>query len=305
MIGFALRRILGLLPLLLLVLFLAFVFMRTAPGGPFDSERNLSPQIEQALRARYHLDEPVLQQFGRYLGDLAHGDLGPSFRYRNRSVAEIIRETAPISLALGVLSMAFALVFGLGAGIVSAVKARTGWDHLAMGLAMAGICIPNFVLGPVLVLVFALILHVLPPAGWGSPAHLVLPAITLGALRAASIARLSRGSLLEALGEDSIRTARAKGLSEPVVVLRHALKLAILPVVSYLGPATAATLSGSVVVERIFLVPGLGTFFVQSALNRDYTVAMGTVLFYSTLLMLLNLAVDLAYRALDPRVELA
>ena len=305
MIGFALRRILGLLPLLLLVLFLAFVFMRTAPGGPFDSERNLSPQIEQALRARYHLNEPVLQQFGRYLADLAHGDLGPSFRYRNRSVAEIIKETAPISLALGVLSMAFALVFGLAAGIVSAVKARTGWDHLAMGFAMAGICIPNFVLGPVLVLVFALILHALPPAGWGSPAHLVLPAITLGALRAASIARLSRGSLLEALGEDSIRTARAKGLSEPVVVLRHALKLAILPVVSYLGPATAATLSGSVVVERIFLVPGLGTFFVQSALNRDYTVAMGTVLFYSTLLMLLNLAVDLAYRAVDPRVELA
>jgi oligopeptide transport system permease protein len=305
MIGYALRRLLGLVPLLFLVLFLAFVFMRTAPGGPFDAERNLSPQIEQALRARYHLDEPVLQQFGRYLGDLAHGDLGPSFRYRNRSVAEIIAETAPISLALGVLAMAFALLFGLAAGIVSAVRARTGWDHLAMGFAMAGICIPNFVLGPVLVLVFALILHWLPPAGWGTPAHLVLPAITLGALRAASIARLTRGSLLEALGEDAIRTARAKGLSEPVVVLRHALKLAILPVVSYLGPATAATLSGSVVVERIFLVPGLGTFFVQSALNRDYTVAMGTVLFYSTLLMLLNLAVDLAYRALDPRVELA
>jgi oligopeptide transport system permease protein len=305
MIGYALRRLLGLVPLLLLVLFLAFVFMRTAPGGPFDAERNLSPQIEQALRARYHLDEPVLQQFGRYLADLAHGDLGPSFRYRNRSVAEIIAETAPISLALGVLAMALALLFGLAAGIVSAVRARSGWDHLAMGFAMAGICIPNFVLGPVLVLVFALLLHLLPPAGWGTPAHLVLPAITLGALRAASIARLTRGSLLEALGEDSIRTARAKGLSEPVVVLRHALKLAILPVVSYLGPATAATLSGSVVVERIFLVPGLGTFFVQSALNRDYTVAMGTVLFYSTLLMLLNLAVDLAYRALDPRVELA
>ncbi|HWN80760.1 MAG TPA: ABC transporter permease subunit, partial [Candidatus Udaeobacter sp.] len=299
MIGYALRRLLGLLPLLALVLFLAFVFMRTAPGGPFDTERTLSPQIEQALRARYHLDEPVLQQFGRYLGNLAHGDLGPSFRYRNRSVAEIIKETAPISLALGVLAMAFAVVFGVTAGIVSAVRARTAWDHLAMGLAMAGICIPNFVLGPVLVLVFALVLHWLPPAGWGSPAHLILPAITLGALRAASIARLTRGSLLEALGEDAIRTARAKGLSEPVVVLRHALKLAILPVVSYLGPATAATLSGSVVVERIFLVPGLGTFFVQSALNRDYTVAMGTVLFYSTLLMLLNLAVDLAYRALD------
>jgi oligopeptide transport system permease protein len=304
MIGYALRRLFGLVPLLLLVLFLAFVFMRTAPGGPFDAERNLSPHIEEALRARYHLDEPVLQQFARYLGDLLHGDLGPSFRYRNRSVAEIIRETAPISLALGALSIAFALLFGIAAGVVSAARANTGWDHLAMGAAMAGICIPNFVLGPVLVLVFALVLRVLPPAGWGSPAHLVLPAITLGALRAASIARLVRGSLLEALGEDAIRTARAKGLSERVVVLRHALKLAILPVVSYLGPATAATLSGSVVVERIFLVPGLGTFFVQSALNRDYTVAMGTVLFYSTLLMLLNLAVDLAYRMLDPRVEL-
>jgi oligopeptide transport system permease protein len=304
MIGYALRRLLGLLPLLALVLFLAFVFMRTAPGGPFDAERSLSPQIEQALRARYHLDEPLLRQFGRYLGDLAHGDLGPSFRYRNRSVAEIIKETAPISLALGVMAIAFALVFGIAAGVVSAVRPRTGWDHLAMGAAMIGICIPNFVLGPILVLVFAFTLRLLPPAGWGSPAHLILPAITLGALRAASIARLVRGSLLETLGEDSIRTARAKGLSEPVVVFRHALKLAILPVVSYLGPAAAATLSGSVVVERLFLVPGLGTFFVQSALNRDYTVAMGTVLFYSTLLMLLNLAVDLAYRALDPRVEL-
>jgi oligopeptide transport system permease protein len=304
MILYALRRLLGLVPVLLLVLLLAFVFMRTAPGGPFDAERTLSPQIEQALRARYHLDEPVLQQFGRYLGDLARGDLGPSFRYRNRSVREILWETAPISLALGLLSLGFALAFGIAAGILSAVRARSAWDHLAMGAAMAGICIPNFVLGPVLVLVFALLIPILPPAGWGSPAHLVLPAITLGALRAASIARLVRGSLLEALGEDAIRTARAKGLSEPVVVLRHALKLAILPVVSYLGPATAATLSGSVVIERIFLVPGLGTFFVQSALNRDYTVAMGTVLFYSTLLMLLNLAVDLAYRRLDPRVEL-
>jgi oligopeptide transport system permease protein len=304
MILYAVRRLAGLVPLLLLILLLAFVFMRTAPGGPFDSERSLPPQIETALRARYHLDEPLIVQFGRYLRDLSRGDLGPSFRYRNRSVVEIIAQTAPISLTLGMMAIALALVIGIPAGVVSALRQHTWVDHVAMAAATAGICIPNFVLGPLLVVLFAFGLGLLPPAGWGSPAHLILPAFTLGALRAASIARLTRGSLVEVLGEDSIRTARAKGLSERIVVFRHALKMAVLPVVSYLGPATAATLSGSVVVERIFMVPGLGTFFVQSALNRDYTMAMGTVLFYSTLLMLLNLAVDLTYKVLDPRVEL-
>lgn len=304
MTAYVLRRLLGVGPLVALIAFLAFLFMRTAPGGPFDQERALPPQIEQSLRAQYHLDEPLHRQFGRYLADLVRGDLGPSFRYRNRSVNEIIAQGAPVSLTLGVLAMAFALVVGVAAGVVSAVREHRWVDHAAMAVAMAGICIPNFILGPLLVLIFVFHFKLLPPAGWGGLEHLVLPAITLGAMRAATIARLTRGGMLEVLGQDFVRTARAKGLGEQVVALRHALKVAVLPVVSYLGPAMAATLTGSVVVERIFLVPGLGTFFVQSALNRDYTVAMGAVLFYSTLLILLNLAVDVIYTFLDPRVEL-
>lgn len=304
MTSYVLRRLLGVGPLLVLIALFAFLFMRTAPGGPFDQERALPAQIEASLRAQYHLDEPLLEQFGRYLGDIVRGDLGPSFRYRNRSVNEIIAQSAPVSLTLGVVAMAFALVLGIAAGVVSAVREHTWVDHTAMAVAMAGICIPNFVLGPLLILVFVFSFKLLPPAGWGALEHLILPALTLGAIRAATIARLTRGGMLEALEQDFVRTARAKGLAEQVVALRHALKVAILPVVSYLGPAMAATLTGSVVVERIFLVPGLGTFFVQSALNRDYTVAMGAVLFYSTLLIFLNLAVDIAYTRLDPRVEL-
>jgi oligopeptide transport system permease protein len=304
MTAYVLRRLLGVLPLLALIAFFAFVFMRAAPGGPFDQERALPPQIEASLRARYHLDEPLIQQFGRYIGDLARGDLGPSFRYRNRSVNEIIAQSAPVSLTLGVVAMAFALLAGITAGVIGALREHTWVDHAAMAMAMAGLCIPNFVLGPLLILVFVFHLRLLPPAGWGGIEHLILPAITLGGIRAATIARLTRGGMLEALEQDFVRTARAKGLGERVVAMRHALKVAILPVVSYLGPAMAATLTGSIVVERIFLVPGLGTFFVQSALNRDYTVAMGAVLFYSTLLVLLNLMVDVAYTLLDPRVEL-
>jgi oligopeptide transport system permease protein len=298
------RRLLGLIPLLAIALFLAFLFMRTAPGGPFDAERSLPPAIEAAVRARYHLDEPLFVQFGRYARELIRGDLGPSFRYRNRSVNEIIAQSAPVSLTLGALAMSIALVTGVAAGVMSAMRRGRFTDHAAMAISMAGICIPNFVLAPLFILVFAFGLGLLPPAGWGSLRQLILPALTLAASRAAIIARLTRSGMIEALSEDFVRTARAKGLSETAVALRHALRVAILPVISYLGPATAATLTGSVVIERIFLVPGLGTFFVQSALNRDYTVAMGTVLFYSVLLMLLNLTVDIAYHLLDPRVEL-
>jgi oligopeptide transport system permease protein len=303
-LAYVLRRLLGVVPLLALIALFAFIFMRTAPGGPFDQERALPAEIEASLQARYHLDEPLLQQFARYMGDLVRGDLGPSFRYRNRSVNEIIAQSAMVSLTLGVLAMALALLGGIAAGVVSALREHTWVDHAAMGLAMAGLCIPNFVLGPLLILIFVFHLRLLPPAGWGALEHLVLPAITLGAIRAAAIARLTRSGMIEALEQDFVRTARAKGLGERVIALRHALKVAVLPVVSYLGPAMAATLTGSIVVERIFLVPGLGTFFVQSALNRDYTVAMGAVLFYSTLLILLNLVVDIAYTLLDPRVEL-
>ena len=301
--AFILRRLLGMLPLLFLIALFSFLFMRTAPGGPFDDERTLPPQIEANLRARYHLDEPLLRQFGRYLGDLAHGDPGPSFKYRSRSVNEIIAQSAPVSLTLGALALALALLGGIAAGVVSATRRHSAADHLAMVLAMIGVCVPNFILGPVLIILLAFKVGWLPVGGWGSPAQLVLPALTLGAIRASYIARLTRTGMLEVLGQDFIRTARAKGLRERVVVMRHALKVAILPVVSYLGPAMASILVGSVVVEQIFHIPGLGSFFVQSALNRDYTMAMGTVLFYSTLLILLNLLVDVAYKLLDPRVE--
>jgi oligopeptide transport system permease protein len=303
MIGFVVRRLAGMVPLLVLIALAAFLFMRTAPGGPFDDERSLPPQIEANLRARYHLDEPLLEQFGRYLADLARGDLGPSFKYRNRSVGEIIAQAAPVSLTLGAVALLLALGIGIAAGVVSATHRHGAADHAAMVLALAGVCIPNFVLGPTLIILFAFALGWLPVGGWGSLPQIVLPAITLGAIRAAYIARLTRTGMLEVLGQDYVRTARAKGLGERVVVMRHALKVAILPVVSYLGPAMASIMVGSVVVEQIFHVPGLGTFFVQSALNRDYTLAMGSVLFYSTLLILLNLVVDVAYTYLDPRVE--
>ncbi|MGD8396623.1 MAG: ABC transporter permease subunit [Candidatus Eiseniibacteriota bacterium] len=303
MIRFVVRRLLGMVPLLVVIALAAFLFMRTAPGGPFDDERSLPPQIEANLRARYHLDEPLLQQFGRYVGELARGDLGPSFKYRNRTVNEIIAQSAPVSLTLGAVALLLALGIGITAGVISATHRHRAADHAAMVLALAGVCIPNFVLGPALIILFAFVLGWLPVGGWGSPPQIVLPAITLGAIRAAYIARLTRTGMLEVLGQDFIRTARAKGLTGRVVVMRHALKVAILPVVSYLGPAMASIMVGSVVVEQIFHVPGLGSFFVQSALNRDYTLAMGSVLFYSTLLILLNLMVDVAYHYLDPRVE--
>jgi oligopeptide transport system permease protein len=303
MISFIMRRLAGMVPLLFLIILVSFLFMRTAPGGPFDDERSLPPQIEANLRAKYHLDEPLLRQFGRYAADLARGDLGPSFKYRNRSVNEIIAQSAPVSLTLGVVALGLALAIGITAGVTSATRRDRAVDHLAMVLALIGVCVPNFILGPLLIILFAFKVHWLPVGGWGSPAQLLLPALTLGAIRASYIARLTRTGMLEVLGQDFIRTARSKGLAERVVILRHALKVAILPVVSYLGPAMASIMVGSVVVEHIFNIPGLGSFFVQSAINRDYTVAMGTVLFYSTLLIFLNLLVDVAYKYLDPRVE--
>jgi len=282
----------------------SFLFMRSAPGGPFDNERQLPPQIEANLRAKYHLDEPVLTQFGRYLGGLLHGDLGPSFKYQARTVNEIIAQSLPVSLTLGVCALSMALLLGIPVGIVGALHHNGFRDYLLMSTALLGICIPNFVLGPLLIIAVSFGLGWLPAGGWGSPTQLILPAITLGAIRAAYVARLARAGMLEIIQQDFIRTARAKGLSERVVVWKHAFRMAILPVLTYLGPATASILVGSVVVERIFNIPGLGTFFVNSALNRDYTMAMGTVLLYSALLITLNLIVDVLYTVIDPRVEL-
>ncbi len=304
MTRFLIRRILSTIPLLFAILLLSFLFMRSAPGGPFDGERSLPPQIEANLRAKYHLDEPLTEQFVRYMGDLAHGDLGPSFKYPGRTVNEIVAQALPVSLTLGALALAISLAIGIPAGVMGALYQNQARDYLLMGVSLLGICIPNFVLGPVLIIVFSFWLGWLPAGGWGTISQLILPALTLGALRAAYIARLSRAGMLEVIRQDFIRTARAKGLRERTVVVKHALRVAILPVLSFLGPAAASILVGSVVVERIFNVPGLGSFFVNSALNRDYTMAMGTVLLYSGLLITLNFVVDLLYAVVDPRVEL-
>lgn len=304
MLVFATRRLL-LLPLILFVTATAcFFILRTVPGGPFDQERVLPPQIQKNIEAKYSLDKPLVVQYGMYMRDLVHGDLGPSFRYLNRSVNEIILQAFPVSMMLGMLGLLFALTLGVGAGVLAAVKKNTALDYGSMTLAMVGVSVPNFVLGPVLIIVFVYYLGWFPVAGWGQPSHLVLPAVVTGAPYAAYFARLARGGMLEVLQQDYIRTARAKGLPARIVIAKHALKSGLIPVVSFLGPATASLLSGSIVVEMIFDIPGLGTFFTQGALNRDYLLVIGVVLVFATLLMLFNLLVDLAYAWLDPRIRL-
>lgn len=304
MIAFLVRRLLITVPLLLAIVVFSFLFMRLAPGGPFDADRALDPQVRANLEARYGLDQSLPKQLVIYVGGLLHGDLGPSFKYPGWTVRELIGQGAPVSLTLGAVALAIALALGIPLGVIGALRHHEWPDQVSTAAALIGVCVPNFVLGPVLVLVFVFGAGWLPVGGWGSPAQIVLPALTLGAVRAAYIARLTRAGMLDVLGQDFVRTARAKGLSEWAVVVRHTLRVALLPVVQYLGPAIAAILVGSVVVERIFNLPGLGTFFINAALNRDYTLAMGSVLLYSTMLIGLNLIVDLVARWLDPRVGL-
>ena len=305
MLRFAFQRLLGAIPTLLVLIALAFFLIRLAPGGPFDSEKQLPPEIEANLRAAYNLDEPLLMQLGRYLGNLLQGDFGPSFQYRDFTVTELIATGFPVSLRLGALAISLALVLGIAAGTLAALKQNRRTDYAVMGAAMTGISIPNFVMAPLLVLVFAVWLRWLPAGGLGNGEfrYLVLPVIALALPQVAYIARLTRGSMIEVLRSPFIRTARAQGLTTATIVLRHALKPALLPVVSYLGPALAAIVTGSVVVEQIFGVPGLGRFFVQGALNRDYTLVMGVVVFYGTLIIALNFLVDLVYGWLDPRLR--
>lgn len=306
MLGYSLRRLFGAIPTLLLLVAFAFFMIRAAPGGPFDTERQLLPEIEANLRAAYHLDEPLHRQFGRYLLGLARFDFGPSFQYRDYTVTELIMTGFPVSLTLGGAAMIVALLFGVTAGCVAALRQNSVVDHGVMALSMTGISIPNFVMAPLLVLVFAVYLRWLPAGGLGqgSPRNLVLPVIALALPQIAYLSRLTRGSMIEVLRSAFIRTAKAQGLSEWQIVLRHALKPTLLPVVSYLGPATAGVITGSVVIEQIFSVPGLGRFFVTGALNRDYTLVMGVVVFYGVLIIVFNFLVDLAYAWLDPKVKL-
>ncbi len=303
MLRFALKRVLGAIPTLLVLIALAFFLIKAAPGGPFDTDRRLPPEIEANLQAAYNLDEPLYRQFGLYLGGLLKGDFGPSFQYRDYTVTELIAAGFPVSLRLGGLAMLLAFVVGVVVGTVAALKQNAFTDHAAMAVAMTGISIPNFVMAPLLVLVFAVTLKWLPAGGLGDWRNFVLPVVALALPQIAYIARLTRGSMIEVLRADFIRTARAQGLPQRAVIIRHALKPALLPVISYLGPATAAIITGSVVIEQIFGVPGLGRFFVQGALNRDYTLVMGVVVFYGVLIVVFNLIVDLVYGWLDPRVQ--
>lgn len=303
MLGYVVRRVAGFVPVLFVVVSASFFIMRLAPGGPFDQDRALPDQVRANIDARYHLNDPLPQQYLRYLRDVLRGDLGPSFRYPDRTVNELLGLGFPVSFQLGSCALAVALGLGGTAGLVAGVRRNSLVDYCSMSCAVLGVSVPNFVLGPLLMLVFALWLGWLPVAGWGTWRQVILPAFTLGAFYAGYVARLTRAGMLDVFGQDFIRTARAKGLREAAIVLRHALPSAILPVVTYLGPASAAVLTGSVVVESVFSIPGIGRYFVAGALNRDYTMVLGTVVSYSVLLLGLNLVVDLLTAYLDPRIH--
>jgi len=301
---FLLDRVIWLGITLWVVFTVSFFLMRAVPGGPLDRERRLDPQIEKNLAARYHLDEPVWQQYLRELSHVVRFDFGYSYRMADFTVNEVIAQGLPISAALGLAAMGLALTLGLAAGVTSAAFRNSLLDRTLMSLATVGLAVPNFILAGVLIMLLVFVIPCFPAAGWGRPGHLVLPAVCLGLPYAASIARLTRTGLLEVLTQDFIRTARAKGLSNLTIILKHALPGALAPVVSFLGPAIAGIMTGSPVVEKIFAIPGLGMHFVEAALQRDYTLSMGLVLLFTLLLYVANVLVDLAYAILDPRVEL-
>jgi oligopeptide transport system permease protein len=304
-IVYLLRRLLSAIPTLLAIVTIAFFMMRIAPGGPFDTERHVPPEVEANLKKAYNLDKPLIAQYWDYLRGVVHGDFGPSFRYKDFTVTELIESGVPVSARLGASAIVISLVFGITFGTFAALHQNQFGDNAAMGLAVAGIAIPNYVVAPILTLIFGIYLGVLPVGGWndGALRNMILPVTTLALPLIAYITRLTRGSMIEVLRSDYIRTARAKGLPMRIIIWRHALPAAILPVVTFLGPAAAGVLTGSLVVEQIFGLPGIGRYFVQGALNRDYTLVMGVVILYASLIIILNLVVDLAYAALDPKVR--
>jgi len=312
MISYAMRRMLGAVPTLLVIITLTFFLMRLAPGGPFDSQRRLPPEIEHNVKAAYNLDKPVWQQYVLYLDHLAHGDLGPSLKIKDFTVGELIEAGLPVSATLGISATVLSLLFGIALGVTAALRQNQLTDHSIMSIAMFGITIPNFVTAPVLTLLLGVYgLHffgiklTLPVAGWngGALRNMVLPVIVLALPQIAIIARLVRGSMIEVLHSNYVRTARAKGLPEHVIVTRHALRAALLPLVSYLGPAIAQLVTGSLIVEQIFGLPGIGRYFVQAAVDRDYTLVMGVTIFYAAFIIVLNLLADILYAVLDPRVS--
>ena len=312
MLRFLFRRLLIAIPTMFIVVTLAFFMMRAAPGSPFVGERHLSPEVEANVMAKYGMNRPLGVQYLNYVGGVLHGDFGPSLKYKDKSVLKIIAQGFPNSLLIGGVSMAIAAVIGVALGVVGALRQNGPADYTAMGVAVLGVCIPTFVTAPLLVLLLASKLGVLPTGGWPTPTepastawrYFVMPITVLALPQIAIISRLTRAGMIEVMRSNYVRTARAKGLPEASVVFRHALRGAILPLVSYIGPATAGVITGSLVVERIFSLPGIGRAFVLSALQRDYTVVMGVVILYAGLILLLNLIADLLYAALDPRVRL-
>lgn len=305
MLTYTIRRLLGAIPTLFIIISVAFFLMRVAPGGPFSLERPLQQTIMENLMRIYNLDRPLHEQYLIYLQNLLQGNLGPSFVYRDFTVVELIGQGLPVSMQLGGTAIILATIIGALLGSLAALRQNTGTDYAIMSGAMIGITIPNFVMAPILSLILGVYLSLLPTGGWGGGAleYKILPIVALALPQIAVISRLTRGSMIEVLRSNHIRTARAKGLPERIVLYRHALKPAMLPVVSYLGPAAAAVLTGSVVIERIFQVPGIGRYFVDGALNRDYTLVMGTVVVFACFIVLFNLIVDLVYGLLDPKVR--
>lgn len=300
-IGF---RVLQAIPVIFAVITITFFLVRAAPGGPFSSEKAVSEQVQAALEAQYQLDLPPHEQYFAYLTDLFKGDFGPSFNFPGRSVNELIFQGLPVTAELGLYALLIAVIIGTFSGVIASLKPNTLQDYIPMGFAMIGICMPSFLLGPLLVLVFSIWLGWLPVSGWGNiPGDKILPSITLGAMYGAYIARLTRAGMLEVLSQDYLRTARAKGLPEYKVIIKHALRGGLIPVVAYLGPAFAGLLSGSFVVETVFQVPGLGRFYIQAAFNRDYTMILGTTVFLATLIVLFNLLSDVLAAWLNPRLR--
>lgn len=312
MISYALRRVLGAIPTLLIIITLAFFMMRLAPGGPFDSQRRLPPEIEHNIEASYNLDKPVYEQYFLYLGHLLQGDLGPSYKSKDFTVSQLIAAGLPVSARLGISAIVLALFLGVALGVTAALHQNRLSDHAIMSVAMFGITIPTFVTAPLLTLLFGVYgVHLfgadisLPVGGWngGALRNMILPVVVLALPQIAIISRLVRGSMVEVLHSNYVRTARAKGLPGHTIVMRHALRAALLPLVSYLGPAVAGLVTGSLIVEQIFGLPGIGRYFVLAALNRDYTLVLGVVIFYAGIIIILNLAADLLYAVLDPRVS--
>ncbi len=301
MLSLIARRLLQAIPTLWVIATATFVLLRLAPGGPFDSEKPVSDEIKLQIEAHYGLDDPLHVQYLHFLGNLLRGDLGPSYQYAGWEVQEVIAQAFPVSLELGLWALLIALAIGIPLGVLAALRHNQAAESVLMAIATLGICLPSFVIGPILILAFALTLDWFNPLGWNFSSDRILPALTLGLMYAAYIARLARGGMLEVLQNDWIRSARAKGLSAWTVIRRHAMRSAMQPVISFLGPAAAGLISGSFVVETLFFIPGLGPFFVNAALNRDYTLVMGTVLFYAVLIISFNLIVDLIQMWLQPR----